>query len=236
MLFHMQIFSFHLSESTPGQTLRNFWNAPNHQQVPGLHHMECLSTMALGAPILSPSRLQLRKLAIFAAWENDQALDNFMSRTSLGRSLSEGWHVRLSLIRRWGSLAELDHFPTTEANVPPTESVVAITLARLKLSQTLRFIKWGRPVEKLVRDHPGTTLALAAFRPPRTFSTFSIWRSQREMTDMVCGKGTTPGAKRHALAMKERERKDFHSQFTTLRFRPIEEQGLWAGHDHYLPG
>jgi hypothetical protein len=232
----MQIFSFHLSASTSAQTLSNFRNPPNRQQVPGLHHMECLSTMTLGAPILSPSRLQLRKLAVFAAWESENALDTFMSKTRLGRSLSEGWQVRLSLIRRWGSLSELDHLPATEAKGSSTESVVAVTLARLKLSQTLRFIRWGRPVEKLVRNHPGTTLALAAFRPPRTFCTFSIWRSQQEMTDMVCGKGTHPGAERHARAMEERERKDFHSQFTTLRFRPVEERGEWAGRDDYLPG
>ena len=36
-------------------------------------------------------------------------------------------------------------------------------------------LRWGRPVERFVRDHPGTTLALAAFRPPHTVSTFSVW-------------------------------------------------------------
>ena len=45
----------------------------------------------------------------------------------------------------------------------------------------------GKPVEELVRDHPATTLALAAMRPPRTVSTFSVWRSLREMSDMVRG-------------------------------------------------
>ena len=43
-------------------------------------------------------------------------------------------------------------------------------------------------VERLVRDHPGVTLALAAFRPPRTISTFSVWHSVREMEEMVHGR------------------------------------------------
>ena len=112
---------------------------------------------------------------------------------------------------------------------------MAVTLARLKLPQLARFIRWGKPVEQLVRDDPGTTLALAAIRPPRTFSTFTVWRSQREMTDMVHGMGSAVGADRHAKAMVERERKDFHYQFTTLRFRAIAEYGVWAGRRDIVP-
>ena len=112
---------------------------------------------------------------------------------------------------------------------------LAVTLARLKLPQVFRFVRWGKPVEQLVRDHPGTTLALAAIRPPRTFSTFSVWRSQRELTDMVHGQGSLPGADRHAKAMVERDRKDFHHEFTTLRFRAIAEHGMWLGQSDIVP-
>lgn len=76
---------------------------------------------------------------------------------------------------------------------------------------------------------------MAAIRPPRTFSTFSVWRSQREMTDMVHGKGSMLEADRHAKAMIERNRKDFHHQFTTLRFRAIAEHGVWAGRSDIVP-
>jgi hypothetical protein len=110
-----------------------------------------------------------------------------------------------------------------------------VTLARLKLTQVPRFLRWGKPVEELVRDHPGTTLALAAMRPPRTISTFSVWRSQAEMLDMVRGQDSFPGAKRHAAAMVERTRKDFHHEFTTLRFRVLSEQGTWAGRSDIVP-
>lgn len=39
------------------------------------------------------------------------------------------------------------------------------------LAEVPRFLHWGRPVERFVRDHPGATLALAAVRPPRTVPT-----------------------------------------------------------------
>ena len=175
--------------------------------------------------------LQLRNLAVFASWESEGALDAFLADSKLGRTLSTGWHVRL----RFGHLPGLDDLPANAEDSDPTQPVVAVTLARLRLPELVRFIRWGKPVEKLVRDHPATTLALAAIRPPRTFCTFSIWRSQREMTDMVHGRGSSPGADRHAKAMVERDRKGFHHEFTTLRFRALAEHGEWRGQSNLVP-
>lgn len=180
--------------------------------------------------------MKLRNLAFFAAWENAEALDGFLADNELGRRLAEGWHVRLELIRRWGTFAELVDFLPSDEVIDPEQPVVAVTLARLKLPQVFRFIRWGKPVEEQVRDHPGTSLAMAAMRPLRTFSTFSVWRSLREMTNMVHGKDSLAGADRHAEAMRERERKDFHYKFTTLRFRAISEHGMWLGRGNIVPG
>jgi len=231
----MRIFSFHLARTTPLTTVRALWRPPRGNHVAGLRHMECLAAMTLGAPILSPARLQLRRLAVFAAWENEPALAGFLRHNPLGRTLSDGWHVRLKFLRRWGSFSEFGDFPANDEHTDPTLPVVAVTLARLKLPQVARFIRWGKPVEELVRDHPDATLALAANRPPRTFSTFTGWRSQQAMTDMVRGQGSQPGAHRHADAMKERDRQDFHHQFITLRFRAVSEHGQWAGRGDYIP-
>jgi hypothetical protein len=162
-------------------------------------------------------------------------LDAFLDATPLGRTLVRGWYVRLEFLRRWGSVAEFADLPTTAGDVDAANPVVAVTLARLDLSQAARFIRWGKPVEELVRDHPGTTLALAAMRPPRTISTFSVWRSQQEMTEMVSGQSSLAGADRHASAMAERARKDFHHEFTTLRFRALAESGEWQGRRNIVP-
>lgn len=231
----MRIFSFHLVETTPAIAVRAMCRPPTRQRIVGLLHAECLAPMSLGAPILSPSRLQLRKLAVFASWKNVEALDVFMGDTKLGCVLSDGWHVRMEFLRQWGQFSEFDDLPANADDTDPAQPVVAVTLARLKIPHVFRFIRWGKPVEELVRDHPGTTLAMAAFRPFRTFSTFSIWRSQREMTDMVHGKGSFAGADRHPKAMIERNRRDFHDKFTTLRFRAISEHGEWLERGDYVP-
>ena len=225
--------SFHLAELPAKVSAALLVRPPTARTVPGLRHAECLAGMRLGAPVVSSARMQVRRLAVFAAWDDEAALDGFLAGTGL--PLASGWHVRLEFLRRWGHVTELGDLPEVADRSDPAEPVVAVTLARLRLREVPRFIRWGRPVERLVRDHPGTTLALAAMRPPRTVSTFSVWRSARDMTDMVHGRGHVTGPLRHADAMRERERRDFHHEFTTLRFRPLSEHGSWDGRTGIVP-
>lgn len=231
----MTVFTFHFAKTTIGTTVKALCRPPTGQQIPGLHHAECMTKMTLGAPILSPARMQLSDLTMFAAWESQVAIDEFLGGTWLGRAFASGWHVRLAFQRRWGYVTEFDGLPESVGEQDPTAPVVAVTLARMKLPQVPRFIYWGRPVEELVRDHPGATLAIAAIRLPRTVSTFSVWRSQQEMVDMVRGHSAVPRPARHVAAMAERQRKDFHFEFTTLRFRPIAEYGHWEGRTNIVP-
>jgi hypothetical protein len=208
---------------------------PTSAQIGGLQHAECMFPMQLGASILSPWRWRLGRLAMFAAWEDEAAIDEFLASTALGRTLAGGWHVRLRFLRRWGRVAAFDGLPPTAGETDLDAPVVAVTVARLKLLQIPRFIRWGKPVERLVRDHPGTTLALAASRPWRTVCTFSVWRIARDMTDMVHGHSAIPAPDRHSVAMVERKRKDFHLEFTTLRFTCIGEYGEWDGRTSIVP-
>lgn len=231
----MTIFSFHLARPPSLTSLGAMFAPPKPSAVPGLRNIECLAAMTLGAPIVSPARMQISRLATFASWEDESALDAFLVESKLGRTLATGWHVRLELLRRWGLVAEFPEKPAHDGASDPEAPVVAVTLARAKLPELVRFTRWGKPVEELVRDHPGTTLALAAVRPPRTFSTFTVWRTQREMLDMVHGRDGAEGAKRHAVAMVERNRRDFHSEFTTLRFRALSEHGAWEGRTGIVP-
>lgn len=231
----MTVFTYHLVKTNVFTALKAYFFPPKAKKNPGLKHMECMASMTLGSAIFSPSRMLIRQVAVFAQWENEEAIDTFLEKNKIGKALSKGWHTRLIYIRQWGKTSEFDIPKESQELDDPEAPVVAVTLARMKLLQVPRFIRWGRPVEKLVRDHPGITLALASIRLPRTVSTFSVWKSLKEMTSMVHGDSTVPKPKRHSDAMKERERKDFHIEFTTLRFKPISEVGEWKGRTNIIP-
>ncbi|MDF3819376.1 hypothetical protein P3G55_05675 [Leptospira sp. 96542] len=197
---------------------------PKRNKVSGLVHSESFLSMRLGEPIGNIRRYSFSKLAVLFYWRSEEDLEQFLI-TNQKNPIHSGWHIRLKLYRRWGKLQELG-----SANLYPKESasetpIVAITLARLKISQLFRFTKWGKPVEKQVRDHKGVKFAFAAFRPFRSFLTFSVWNSEREMVQMVQGVDPKLDGLEHKNAMLERNRKDFHTEFTTLRLEILEETG-----------
>lgn len=231
----MSVFTYHLVKTSYVSALKAFLFPPKPIKTPGLIHVEVMTCMTLGSPVFSRSRMLIQQVAVFAQWENESAIDDFLKNDSFGKILAQGWHTRLKFLRQWGKISEFiipeENIELDDADAP----VVAVTLARMKLFQVPRFLHWGKPVEKLVRDHSGISLALASIRLPRTVSTFSIWKSKKEMIDMVHGHSDMPSPKRHINAMKERDRKDFHFEFTTLRFQPISEFGAWNGRENIIP-
>ena len=55
------------------------------------------------------------------------------------------------------------------------------------------------------------------------------------MEEMVRGHSAVPDPARHAAAMAERQRRDFHQEFATYRFRPLSEHGAWEGRTGIVP-
>ena len=230
----MSIFSYHLVELPFFVAAKQLFMNPISKNTKGLIHFEYMTAMTLGSPIFSPKRVLIGQVAVFIQWENETALETFLEKDSFGKILSKAWHVRLSFIRVWGKFSGFT-IPTNSDKIDnPNSPVVAVTIARMKPFAIPRFIHWGRPVEKLVRDHPGITLALASVKFPNIVSTFSIWKSEKEMNNMVRGHSEVEKPKRHSDAMKERERKDFHFEFTTLRFKPLAEFGSWKGQSNFI--
>ena len=184
----------------------------------------------LGSGIISTGRLGFGQVALFCPVVSCGSIRPFPRSPCMGETTCPGLACEVSVLRRWGVVDQLGALPEVAETVSDDTPVVAVTLARMRLRQVPRFVRWGRPVETFVRDAPGAILAAAAMRLPRTISTFSIWERQRDMLDMVWRND------RHHQAMQERDRKDFHHQFTTLRFRALSEHGSWQGRSNYVPG
>lgn len=223
------IHSFHLAELPVPVVAAALVRPPRPAGNPGLRHAECFTMMRFATPILSMQRFQLGRLAVFAQWDDEGSIERFLAEDRLGRRLADGWHVRLAYLRRYGAIEALGDLPRVAGDWCDDEPIVAVTVARMKLPQVPRFLRWGRPVERLIADHPAAVFSTGAHRPPRTVSTFSIWRSIRDMTDMVHGRSDVPDPDVHAVAMAEQRRKDFHHESAFMRFRALSEHGTWQG-------
>jgi len=232
---NQNLFTYHLIKLSFFSALKNVLLSINKTKIEGLIHAETMSAMELGSSIITPTRLFSRTIVVFAQWENEKTFSEFIQMHSFGKQLSDSWYLKLKFIRQWGSISHFEIPKTPIKMNDENQTVVAVTLARMKYTEIPRFLHWGGPIEKLVRDHSGTTLSLASIRYPNLISTFSIWKSQKEMTEMVHGHSKIENPKRHSNAMKERNRKDFHFEFTTLRFLPISEHNSWNGKSAYLP-
>jgi hypothetical protein len=80
----LKVFTFGIARTSVIRTIGTLLDPPTCHSVPGLVHAECMTTMRLGSPAFSAGRLQLRNLAMFAAWDSEQAIDDFLKRATLG--------------------------------------------------------------------------------------------------------------------------------------------------------
>lgn len=230
----MSLFSYHIVVLPIHISLKLMICQPKTKKIKGLIHAEYMTEMILGSFVFSIKRLLFRRVVIFAQWESERDVAHFLEKSNLGNKIAKGWHLRLLLTRSWGEISKFRIENTTLYTQNKESPVVSVTIARMKFFEIPRFIKWGKPVEKLVRDHKGTLLSTASIRFPRMVSTFSMWKNEQEMSDMVFGHSLMDKPKRHIDAMNERNKKDFHIEFSTLRFIAISEFGKYNGKSNYL--
>jgi uncharacterized Zn finger protein len=129
----------------------------------------------------------IEKLWFSLNGKNEIYLNEFLQAHPKGKLIAKGWHIRLEYLRQWGEISGFQINNNEMKLENENNPVVAVTIARMKYTQIPRFLRWGRSVEKQVRDDTETTLSLASIRYPNVISTFSIWKTQKAMTDMVRG-------------------------------------------------
>ena len=194
----------------------------HRRAVPGLRD----ANIAIGAP-LTPKLLpspDLKRVGLFAFWDDEAALDRFESDHATARALADGWSARLEPLRAHGS------WPGLPSEVPKTRVVnqdgplVVFTLGRLRTTQTLRFGRASASAEAQVLAAPGMIWASGFSRPPFV-ATCSIWESTDAVTAYAYG---TPDAG-HPTAIATGVQKPFHKQEVFIRFRPVATSGTLHG-------
>lgn len=218
------IASFHLAEVGKLAGLRLLRRAAPPDPPPGLRYGVLAAASPLGANRLP--RPDPGHVALIAAWDDDGAIDRFLAAHPLAQALGGGWHTRLQPTHIFGAYPPLAGLLGVE---PPAmsdeEPAAALTIGRLKLSQAPRFLKAGAAAERLAVKDPAMVRGTGLARPPGLVSTFSLWRTVREMRAYAGGRSGTE----HRDAVKAHAERPFHHVSAFIRFRPYGAEGEWGG-------
>jgi heme-degrading monooxygenase HmoA len=199
---------------------------PSAKTTPGLRYAALMATSPLSEQRLP--RPTSSRVALFSAWDSEPALDAFLAESPLASALSrDGWRARLQPTHLYGAWPRLDDIVAAETAMSDEEPAAVLTLGRLRLSQTARFLEASAAAERLALADPAMLRSTGMARPPAIVATFSLWSSTAAMRAYANGHA----GREHRDAVKAHAAHPFHHQSAFFRFRPYDSAGLWDGVD-----
>lgn len=218
------IASFHIAD-IGSRSLGLLRTRPTPAKVVGLHYAELAIAVPLSGRLLPKPRPG--RAVLIAAWEDDRALERFLDAHPLAARFADGWRVRLQPTRVSGAWPELPGLPDEEQPMDDEEPAAVLTLGRLRLAQTPRFLRASAAAEELAVSNPALTASTGLMRPPRLVGTFSLWQSTAAMRAYAGGRADP----RHLAAIRAQNARPFHRESAFIRFRPYGVHGAWDGRD-----
>jgi hypothetical protein len=210
------IASVHLADVGKRATLGLMAKKLGPAAVPGLRYAEVTIAAPLGAHVLP--RPNLTRVGLIAAWDDDRAL---------ARQLAHGWRVRLQPTHIFGAWSALSGLLPDEEPMDEDEPVAVLTIGRLRLTQTVRFLRASAAAERLAVGDPALLASTGLARPPALVATFSLWQSVAAMR-AYAGGSNDPA---HRDAVRAHAARPFHHESAFLRFRPYRAEGSWDGRE-----
>jgi hypothetical protein len=201
-------------------TVRSLLRRPKPANVPGLRWAEVVVTAQLAAT-RPPA---LRRAALLAFWDDEDAAQQFAHTHPIGRRFAGGFHASLRPLRAFGAWPGLPPDLTDARAVPHDGPVMVLTLGQLHPTQIVRFLRTSRPAERAAKESSGMLWGTASARPP-FFATISMWRDSAASMTYAFGRGRPD----HSAAIAEQQRKDFHRRSAFVRFAPIRVEGSLGG-------
>lgn len=228
-----RVASFHLIREPP-------WRAPQVltrlatdrarlARVPGLRFWRLLGT---GRGSRTSFGIDPARTALFAVWEDDAALREFLTGSALSRRWAtvagrsgECWSVVLHLLSGYGRWGGVDVLDGLRRGVPGGP-VAVLTRARVRTQAWGRFHAAGSGVSAALVRTPGL-LAVAGIGefPVGRQATFSLW------SDAAAVRAFATGDPAHADVVRRTRHEHWYGEELFARFTPVNSAGIWDGHD-----
>lgn len=170
--------------------------------------------------------------AVFAVWEDDAALQEFMATSALAARWArtaersgECWSVALHLRSghgRWDGADVLDGLVRAAAGGP----VAVLTRARVRVRSWSRFHAAACSVSATLTATSGLVAAVGIGEfPLGRLATFSLWSDAAA----VCAFAARDPV--HAPVVRRTRDEGWYAEELFARFSPVCSSGTWAGHD-----
>ncbi len=195
------------------------------RRVEGLRFWRLLGT---GAGHNTGPSVDVRRAALFAVWEDESALDHFMTDDRIAERWSradEAWHVRLRSLGGHGTWRGFDVLADMEAG-SRDGPVAVITRADVRRGAWRDFGRAGKEVDTELHTAAGLIDVVGIGEAPvGRLATFSLWDS------LAAARNFAYSMPRHQQVIDETRDGDWYAEEMFARFEPYGSSGTWDGRD-----